>query len=838
MVRMESENPRYRFVQPEARIIDDEPGVPSGPRTPSTPTDPKTDKPLLPFEDRDLQPILDRPYRLVVSSYNSVINRINTQNKTLYEHETAYNKGDYSFAGGNKSTAQSIIANDKQKLQELETQRKNLELELRRSERQDSVGANKYKGNLLKYESYENYKKRMDEANKANGTDDASSTGGTESTGVINTDKKEYRLPADKKEFIDLLVGLGLAQYFPNNNGKSDTLNMLYTLKNGELVKSGNANSSDYWFAQYGNNSEFMSALDKFAQGAGWSKTGSTGSTGSTGNVNGTDGSSSLGGTEEDSILQGLNAEQQKLQNELDVLNDEINTLNGEINALNGEMTTLSNDINSLNTQKLALETKKKSLENEINKLKSQLEKANEDLDEIQAKINLFRHNPMMYKPLLDNREQLLNTITSLASSIASKTSELSSIDSQIAHKQQEITAKQQEINNKQQEINNKQQEINNKQQEITAKQKEINNKQGEVDGKQGEVDHRNTYVENNSDGSKMRFDTDYGVKDTSNDTTDGSLQTYLKQIKDNNGVPNDSQKQQLINLLTQYGVSNAEAYINKLLEGDGKITDTEIRNLLASLKDRINGNGQGNSYDKMINYIFPTTNTNKSDTKALEKAIKDMGLRETNCKGVYCEQHNPSMPKGNYTHQRHYVWDPVNQKMVLLKDKSGNELYYISSNGNEAKSNEHLNKWLNGTYDYRLVHTGMDGKTTGYYGGPNGTNGTGGTESNTTIKTNAEKAKNILANAPNYGDISSAIASKNLGNICTRIGNTLGVYGISIDKDFNGARDAFGSAGQKLLGAINSNNNGQMTNEKSAAISDYTSKLSALLAQINKLLK
>ena len=180
MALVNPENPRYRFVQPEVRIDDEpyEPGVPSGPsnpHNPSTPGNPRTEEPLLPFEDRDLPPILDRPYRLVVSSYNSVINRINTQNKTLYEHETAYNKGDYSFAGGNKSTAQSIIANDKQKLQELETQRKNLELELRRSERQDSVGANKYKGNLLKYESYENYKKRMDEANKANGTDDASS---------------------------------------------------------------------------------------------------------------------------------------------------------------------------------------------------------------------------------------------------------------------------------------------------------------------------------------------------------------------------------------------------------------------------------------------------------------------------------------------------------------------------------------------------------------------------------------------------------------------------------------------------------------------------------------
>ena len=801
MVRMESENPRYRFVQPETRIIDDldEPG---GPTTPpgnnppgNNPTSGSTTRePLLPFEDRDLQLPEGRPYQDIVNDFNKCINKLNSYYKTLYNHETAYNKGDYSFAGGSKETAKSVIENDKIQIEGLKTKLKELETELDKAETNDPIGAGKYKGDLLKYESYENYKKRMVEANKDNGTDNASSTGGTKSTGVINKDKKEYRLPADKKEFIDLLVGLGLAQYFPNNNGKSDTLNMLYTLKNGELVKSGNANSSDYWFAQYGNNSEFMSALDKFAQGAGWSKTG---------NVSGAEDADSTGGAEEDSVIQGLNAEQQQLQN--------------EINTLNGEITTLNNDINSLNTQKSALDTKKNNLQQEINELNAELEKAKKKLDEIQLSINTVSLGSSAFDWLVNQKGELITQINNLNNTLTTKSSELNSIPSQISNIDSQISAKQQEI---------------------AAKQQEIAAKQGEIGGKQGEIDNRNTYLENNSDGSKMRFDTDYGVKNTSTETTDGSLQTYLKQIKNNNGVPNDSQKQQLINLLTKYGVSNAEAYINKLLEGDGKITDTEIRNLLASLKDRINGNGQGNSYDTMINYIFPSNPIDKNDTKALEKAIKDMGLRETNCKGVYCEQHNPSMPKGNYTHQRHYVWDPVNQKMVLLKDKSGNELYYISSNGNEAKSNEHLNKWLNGTYDYRLVHTGMDGKTTGYYGGPNGTNGTGGTESNTTIKTNAEKAKNILANAPNYGDISSAIASKNLGNICTRIGNTLGVYGISIDKDFNGARDAFGSAGQKLLGAINSNNNGQMTNDKSAAISDYTSKLSALLAQINKLLK
>ena len=683
MALVNPENPRYRFVQPEVRIDDEpyEPGVPGGPRTPNTPTGPKPDKPLLPFEDRDLPLLKGRPYQDIVNDFNKCINQLNSYYKTLYNHETAYNKGDYSFAGGNKSTAQSIIANDKQKLQELETQRKNLELELRRSERQDSVGANKYKGNLLKYESYENYKKRMDEANKANGTDDASSvsgaddassTGGTESTGVINTDKKEYKLPSNKAELKELLVGMGLATFNDSNN----TITFGFHVEADGKFHNGGFNnySMDKFYEYYTKNKDqFDKCLNNYASGAGWTKTG---------NVSGADDASSTGGADNsDPILQQLDQEIAALQSELDTLNGELNTLNGELNSLNNDKTTL--------------EGKKSTLEQEINELKAQLEKTKNDLIDTQGLINAVGLNSSAYDWLANQRSELEAKIKSLNSSIASKTSELSSINSQISNIDSAIKTKEGEISDKEDEISSKDQEIENK---------------------RSNKDHRGDYIENNSDGSKMRFDTDYGVKNTSNDTTDGSLQTYLKQIRDNNGVPNDSQKQQLINLLTKYGVSNAEAYVNKLLEGDGKITDTEIRNLLASLKDRINGNGNKNSYNTMLNYIFPTNNTNKSDTKALEKAIKDMGLRETYCKGVYCEQHNPSMPKGNYTHQRHYVWDPVNQKMVLLRDKSGNELYYISSDGSGV-NNDILKKWLNGSFKgYGLVHTGMDGKTSSRY--------------------------------------------------------------------------------------------------------------------------
>ena len=67
---------------------------------------------------------------------------------------------------------------------------------------------------------------------------------------------------------------------------------------------------------------------------------------------------------------------------------------------------------------------------------------------------------------------------------------------------------------------------------------------------------------------------------------------------------------------------------------------------------------------------------------EAMQKAIKDMGLRETYCRGVYCEMHNPSMPAGNYTHQRHYVWNDATQEMVELPN-----IYYLSKDGREAKN-------------------------------------------------------------------------------------------------------------------------------------------------------
>ncbi len=74
-------------------------------------------------------------------------------------------------------------------------------------------------------------------------------------------------------------------------------------------------------------------------------------------------------------------------------------------------------------------------------------------------------------------------------------------------------------------------------------------------------------------------------------------------------------------------------------------------------------------------------TVTTETEAEALAKAMKEMGLRKTNAQDIYCELHNPNMPAGNYTKQRHYYWDKTNRKMVELPN-----IYYVSADGHEVK--------------------------------------------------------------------------------------------------------------------------------------------------------
>lgn len=79
--------------------------------------------------------------------------------------------------------------------------------------------------------------------------------------------------------------------------------------------------------------------------------------------------------------------------------------------------------------------------------------------------------------------------------------------------------------------------------------------------------------------------------------------------------------------------------------------------------------------------FLYANQSATTSNEDALQKAIKDMGLRKTFAKGIYYEMHNPNKPAGNYTELRHYYWDETNQKMIELPN-----VYYVSQDGHEAK--------------------------------------------------------------------------------------------------------------------------------------------------------
>ena len=60
--------------------------------------------------------------------------------------------------------------------------------------------------------------------------------------------------------------------------------------------------------------------------------------------------------------------------------------------------------------------------------------------------------------------------------------------------------------------------------------------------------------------------------------------------------------------------------------------------------------------------------------------ADKTVNLRNTFCENVYCQDRNPDKPKGDYTNQKHYVWNNAKNR---LEEITG--VYYIKSNGTDV---------------------------------------------------------------------------------------------------------------------------------------------------------
>ena len=60
--------------------------------------------------------------------------------------------------------------------------------------------------------------------------------------------------------------------------------------------------------------------------------------------------------------------------------------------------------------------------------------------------------------------------------------------------------------------------------------------------------------------------------------------------------------------------------------------------------------------------------------------ADKTVNLRNTFCNGVFCQDRNPDKEQGDYTQQKHYVW---NNALNRLEELSG--VYYIKANGTDV---------------------------------------------------------------------------------------------------------------------------------------------------------
>ena len=86
------------------------------------------------------------------------------------------------------------------------------------------------------------------------------------------------------------------------------------------------------------------------------------------------------------------------------------------------------------------------------------------------------------------------------------------------------------------------------------------------------------------------------------------------------------------------------------------------------------------------------------TDEEAFDKVYKEMGLRDTFVKNIYCQQHNPKMPNGDYRKQVHFVWNNYKRKMIPIKG-----VYYIDDDIAKIYNNEYLQAVMQG-YEFTLI--------------------------------------------------------------------------------------------------------------------------------------
>ena len=86
------------------------------------------------------------------------------------------------------------------------------------------------------------------------------------------------------------------------------------------------------------------------------------------------------------------------------------------------------------------------------------------------------------------------------------------------------------------------------------------------------------------------------------------------------------------------------------------------------------------------------------TEKEAFNKIYKEMDLRNTFVKNVYCQNHNPEYPKGIYKNLIHFVWNNFKRKMIPI-----NGLYFIKDSIAKKYNNEYLQSVIQG-YNFTIM--------------------------------------------------------------------------------------------------------------------------------------
>lgn len=106
-----------------------------------------------------------------------------------------------------------------------------------------------------------------------------------------------------------------------------------------------------------------------------------------------------------------------------------------------------------------------------------------------------------------------------------------------------------------------------------------------------------------------------------------------------------------------------------------GSKTIDELKAALDSSGVKYEDNGSSLKFEYNNKTYTITYKTDATNEKTLDQVKKEMGLRDTFYKGIYCEANKPG------GEQKHYFWDENNNKMVEIPN-----VFYVSSDGHEVK--------------------------------------------------------------------------------------------------------------------------------------------------------